>query len=114
MRRVTEPGDRDERISALEARLGRVGIRGELRDFRDHNNRVLNAMRGDLVDLREHVDRGFARVDEQFAQTDRNFLGIRAVLDAQAAGQQQIVALLESLVRQGGDDQAPPDGRPPG
>lgn len=134
---MTGPGDRDERMDALEARVRRVEqdanaarvlaggadrdvadlgrevreFRAEFRGFRDRNNRVLNAMRADLTDLRSHVDEQFARVDErfgrvdeQFAQVDRNFVGIRGVLDAQAAGQQQIIALLEAVARgEGGD-----------
>ena len=35
-------------------------FRGEMRDFRDQNNRVLSAMRADVVDLRTHMDEGFA------------------------------------------------------
>ena len=45
----------------------------EFREFRDQNNRVLNAMREDLTDLRGEMRRGFASVDERFAQVDRNF-----------------------------------------
>jgi chromosome segregation ATPase len=90
-------------------------LRSEFREYRGQNNRVLNAMRADLADLREHVDRGFARVDERFArvddqfdriderfarvdaqfdQVDRNFLTVRGVLDGVAAGQQLIVDIL--------------------
>jgi chromosome segregation ATPase len=60
-------------------------IRAEIRDFRDQNNRVLNAMRSDLADLTERVDGGFAHV--------------RAALDATAAGQSRIVELLDQLIR---------------
>jgi predicted nucleic acid-binding Zn-ribbon protein len=96
---VDEQGDRDERITALEAdvaalrsRLNRAeqdaaaarvlaggadrdvaDLGGEFREFRDQNNRVLSAMRADLVDLRERTDRGFAAVGESFEQVDRNF-----------------------------------------
>jgi hypothetical protein len=69
-------------------------IRRDIREFRDQNTRVLNAMRADLVDLRgdfvglrEHVDRGFAEV--------------RSRLDSTAAGQQQIVTLLDTLIARG-------------
>jgi hypothetical protein len=115
---VTEPGNQDERITALEAdvaglksRLGRaeqdaaaarylaggadrdVGeIRAEVREFRDQNNRVLNAMREDLTDLRSEMRQGFAGVQQQFAgvqqqfaQVDANFLAVRGQLDGVAA-----------------------------
>jgi hypothetical protein len=53
-------------------------MRGEIREFRDQNTRVLNAMRQDLTDLRSRVDTGFTEV--------------RGRLDATAAGLQQITA----------------------
>ena len=56
----------------------------EIRGFRDQNTRVLNAMREDLTDLRSRVDDGFTE--------------IRGRLDAAAAGQQQIVGLLNTLI----------------
>jgi hypothetical protein len=81
-------------------------IRGEIREFREQNTRVLNAMREDLTDLRTHVDAGFAQVDRRFAEVGRGFTEMRGVLDATAAGQQQIVGLLNTLIgRQ--DDQQP-------
>ena len=64
----------------------------EFRAFRDQNNRLFTAMRADLTDLREHVDRGFGEMRGKF--------------DAAAAGQQQIVDILSSMIEQG-------DGRPP-
>ena len=59
-------------------------IRAEIRDFRDQNSRVLNAMRSDLTELGERLDGGFAQV--------------RAALDATAAGQSHIVELLDQLM----------------
>jgi hypothetical protein len=59
-------------------------VRAAAAEFRSQNNRVLNAMREDIIDLREHVDRGF--------------LEIRGRLDATAAGQQTIVDLLGTLI----------------
>jgi len=56
----------------------------EIRGFREQNTRVLNAMREDLTDLRSRVNDGFAEV--------------RGRLDAAAAGQQQIVDLLNTLI----------------
>lgn len=65
-------------------------LRTEIREFRDQNNRVLNALRGDMVELREHVDRGFGEIRER--------------LDMTAAGQQQIVTLLDTLIAGQGED----------
>lgn len=68
-------------------------IRGEIRDFRQATTSSFNAMREDLsdmrggmVDLRRHVDSGFTEM--------------RGKLDAAAAGQQQIVDLLTTLIGQ--------------
>jgi len=70
----------------------------EIREFREHNTRVLNAMREDLTDLRAHVDERFARVDAGFAE-------MRGKFDAAAAGQEQIVGLLTTLITQRGDSE---------
>ena len=116
---MTEPEDRDE----LRRRLRRVEedaaaarylagsadrdtaelrtefreFRTEFREYRTHNNGVLNAMREDLVDLREHVDRGFA-------QADQSFLALRGAVDGVAALLQVIV---ERPAGGKGDDQPP-------
>ena len=81
----------------------------ELREFRTQNTRVLNAMRADLTDLREHVDGGFAQVygrfaevDRQFAQVDRNFLTVHSKLDGVAAGLNVITDLLTRRERDDG------------
>lgn len=73
----------------LEPRVGE--IRGELRDFRQATSASFNAMRQDFVDLRQdftdlcdHVDQGFAEMRGKF--------------DAVAAGQQQIVDLLRTII----------------
>jgi hypothetical protein len=72
-------------------------FRGEMRDFRDQNNRVLSAMRADVVDLRAHMDERFARGDEKLAE-------IRGLLDGQAAWNQKLADMLGVLVRQRHDD----------
>ncbi len=104
-------------------------LSGELRDFRADTAANFaavrastaagfNALREDFVDLRRHVDQGFAKVDHKFAKindefakvdhefakindefskVDRGFTEIRGRLDATAAGQQQIVALLQTI-----------------
>jgi methyl-accepting chemotaxis protein len=87
----------------------------EFREFRDQNNRMLNAMREDLTDLRdetrrgfasvsarfeqvdrnfEQVDRNFEQVNRNFEQVDRNFLTVHSKLDGVAAGLQVITDLL--------------------
>jgi hypothetical protein len=117
---VTEPGDRDERITALEAdvaalqsQLGRAHhaaaaarvlargadtdvreLGGEFRAFRDQNNRLLRAMREDLTDLRSHLDDGFGRIAREFTQVDRNFLAVTSKIDGVAAGLQVVTDLL--------------------
>lgn len=76
-------------------------LSGELRDFRadtaanfnalrTSTTASFNALREDFVDLRNHMDQGFAKVD-------RGFTEIRGKLDATAAGQQQIADLLKSF-----------------
>jgi hypothetical protein len=59
-------------------------IRGEIRDFRQATTTSFNALREDMTDLRGHVDTGFTEM--------------RGKLDATAAGQQQIVDLLTTLI----------------
>lgn len=136
---MTEPADLESRVTALEnevhdlservrhsehgAAAARVlaggadrdvaEIRTEIRDFKEQNTRVLNAMREDLsdlrrdmTDLRQHVDNGFRQVGNQFQQVDRGFAEMRVRLDATAAGQEQIVGLLNTLIDQQGGAQA--------
>jgi hypothetical protein len=61
-------------------------IRAEIRDFRQATTASFNAMREDLTDLRGNVGNGFTEM--------------RGKLDATAAGQQQIVDLLNTLIDQ--------------
>ncbi|MFC0112194.1 permease [Kibdelosporangium aridum] len=68
-------------------------IRGEIRDFRQATTSSFNAMREDLADFRRHVNDGFTEM--------------RGKLDATAAGQQQIVNLLNTIIGQGEQ----PDGQ---
>jgi predicted nucleic acid-binding Zn-ribbon protein len=74
----------DFRSEMLDFKSEMYDFRSEMYDFRTQNNRVLNAMREDMTDLRTHVDRGFAEV--------------RGRLDGAAAGQQQIVRMLDTLI----------------
>jgi chromosome segregation ATPase len=73
-------------------------IRGEIREFREQNTRVLNAMREDLGDLREDFVDLRQRVETGFVRVDNGFTEMRGKLDGAAAGQQQIVTLLNTLI----------------
>jgi hypothetical protein len=88
--RVSEQDAAAARVLAGGADRDVTEFRTEIREFRDQNTRVLNAMREDLGDLRGKVDTGFTE--------------IRGKLDAAAAGQQQIVGLLTRML---GDGDAP-------
>jgi hypothetical protein len=107
--------DRRVRASEHDAAAARVlagaadrdvpEIRGELRDFRQATMMSFNAMREDVIDLRTEmndrfaqVDERFRSVDERFDQVDNGFLEMRGKLDAAAAGQQQIVDILQRLI----------------
>jgi DNA anti-recombination protein RmuC len=130
---VSQPPDLEARVTALETQVRELAERvrhseqdaaaarvlaggadrdvaemhGEIRQFREQNTRVLNAMRQDLTDLRSRVDDGFARVDEQFAgvgeqfaRVDDGFAEMRGRLDGTAAGLQQITGMLTTLIDQ--------------
>ncbi|RZS43250.1 hypothetical protein EV193_102229 [Herbihabitans rhizosphaerae] len=66
-------------------------IRTEIRDFRKATTASFNAMREDMTDFRRDVEVRFGQVDQGFAE-------MRGKLDATAAGQQQIVTLLDTLI----------------
>ena len=121
---MAEPSDLESRVAALErqvrdlvadlqhsrqdAAAARVlaggadrdvaEIRTEIRDFREQNTRVLNALREDLTDFR-------TQVNDKFALVDTNFTQIRGALDQLAGGQQQITALLGRLIDRGDGDE---------
>jgi hypothetical protein len=63
---------------------GDLESRGEIRDFRGATTASFNALRQDFVDLRTHVDNGFTEMRGKF--------------DVMAAGQDQIVELLQTIV----------------
>ena len=97
-------------------------LSGELRDFRSDtaaNFKALrasttasfNAIREDFVDVRNQMGQGFAKVDQEFAKinqefakVDRGFTEIRGKFDATAAGQQQIVDLLQTFIKNPGSE----------
>jgi hypothetical protein len=136
---MTAPGDHERLsvleadVSALQARVGRVeddasaardlasgagrdsgDLRTEVREFRHQNNRLLNAMRDDLTDLRSHTDgefaevraemrAGFAEMRAGFAEMRAGFAEMRGRLDAAAAGHEQLARMLTVLIdREGG------------
>ena len=80
----------------MAAELGAVRqeMAAEFTTMRRATAASFNAMRQDFVDLRTHVDEGFEKVD-------RGFTEMRGRLDATAAGQQQIVDLLQTIIRDG-------------
>jgi hypothetical protein len=109
---MAEPDDLEARVAALETQVRELServrgseqdaaaarvlaggadrdvseIRSEIRDFRQATTSSFNAMREDLTDLRHQMNNGFT--------------GMRGKLDATAAGQQQIVNLLNTLITQ--------------
>lgn len=83
--RATEQDAAAARILAGAADRDVGEIRGELRDFRQATVAGFNAMREDFVSLRE--DFGGLRAE------------MRDKFDVTAAGQRQIVTLLETLIR---------------
>jgi hypothetical protein len=116
---MTQPDDLESRVTALETEVRKLSarvvrseqdaaaarvlagaadrdvteIRAEIRDFRQATTASFNAMREDLTDLRQEMN-------DRFAQVDNGFIEIRGKLDVAAAGQQQIVTLLNSLIDQ--------------
>ncbi|MEV5300252.1 permease [Amycolatopsis methanolica] len=117
---MAQPEDLEARLSALETKVSELAerlsrseqdaaaarvlaggadrdvneFRDEIRGFRQATTSSFNAMREDLTELREQVGTGFAEM--------------RGKLDATAAGQQQIVGLLDQLIaQQGGQSDTP-------
>lgn len=124
---MTQSGDLEARVAALESRIEEVASDAaaarhlaaardrDLADLGvkvDANRSAINALgvqtaeRFDRVDRRldqvdrrfEQVDRNFEQIDRNFEQVDRNFAEIRGRLDQTAAGQQQIADMLTTLI----------------
>ena len=79
------------RVLAGAADRDVIEFRGEIREFRRATTGSFNALRQDFVDLRQdfvdlrnHVDNGFTEMRGKF--------------DVMAAGQQQIVGLLQTII----------------
>jgi hypothetical protein len=112
-----ESGDLESRVSALEEQVrdltGRVHaseqdaaaarvlagaadrdvseFRGEVREFRRATTTGFNALRQDFVDLRQDF------VDLR-THVDNGFIEMRGKFDVMAAGQQQIVDLIQTVI----------------
>jgi hypothetical protein len=91
------------RATAQDAAAARVLAGGADRDVTDlaikvdANRKAINAL-GEQTAAR--FDQLEQKVDNGFAQVDRNFAEVRGRLDVTAAGQQQIVDLLTRLIGQ--------------
>lgn len=81
-------------------------FRDELRDFRRATTGSFNALRSDFVDLRSD----FAELRSEFGtlreHVDQGFIEMRGKFDAAAAGQRQIVELLETIIRDEGHNRS--------
>ncbi|MCV7098945.1 hypothetical protein [Mycobacterium palustre] len=119
-----EPEDLESRVSALEHQVldlaGRVRaseqdaaaarvlagaadrdvseFRSDLRKFRQATAASFNALRDDFVDLRSDFGTLRAEFGTLQEHVDRGFTEMRGRFDAAAAGQQQIVDLLQTIV----------------
>jgi predicted nucleic acid-binding Zn-ribbon protein len=133
---MAQPSDLETRVAALETQVtaltervrhseqdaaaARVlaggadrdvsGMRGEIREFRDQNNRVLsvmrdhlNAMREDFNAMRDDVGDLRSRMDSLEQTVDTGFIEMRGKFDATAAGLDQITGLLTTLIEQRGE-----------
>jgi len=89
--RASEQDAAATRVLAGAADRHVTEFRGELRDFRQATTTSFNA-------LRTEINERFAHVDERFDQVDNGFIEMRGKLDATAAGQQQIVDILQRLI----------------
>lgn len=122
-----EPGNLDEHVTALESQVGELRgrvraseqdaaaarvlagaaerdvteFRDDLRDFRRATVGSFNALREDFNNLRTDVNDLRIDMKNGFTQGHNGFIEMRGRLDAAAAGQQQIVGLIQTLI----DDQ---------
>jgi archaellum component FlaC len=103
--RASEQDAAAARVLAGAADRDVTEFHAELRDFRRATAASFNALRTEMIERFGHVDERFAHIEESFAsveerfdQVDNGFIGMRGRLDAAAAGQQQIVDLLERLI----------------
>ena len=97
---VTQQDAAAARVLAGAADRDVSEIRGELRDFRNATTANFNAMRQDFVDLRQDFADLREHVDRKFEQVDQGFMEMRGRFDAAAAGQQRIVDMLTTILRE--------------
>ena len=97
---VTQQDAAAARVLAGAADRDVSEIRGELRDFRNATTANFNAMRQDFVDLRQDFADLREHVDRKFEQVVQGFMEMRGRFDAAAAGQQQIVDMLTTILRE--------------
>lgn len=97
---VTQQDAAAARVLAGAADRDVSEIRGELRDFRNATTASFNALRQDFVDLRQDFTDLSEHVDRKFEQVDQGFMDMRGRFDAAAAGQQQIVDMLTTIMRE--------------
>jgi len=97
---VTQQDAAAARVLAGAADRDVSEIRGELRDFRNATTASFNAMRQDFVDLRQDFADLREHVDRKFEQVDQGFTEMLGRFDAAAAGQQQIVDMLTTIMRE--------------
>jgi chromosome segregation ATPase len=102
--RASEQDAAAARVLAGAADRDVTEFRGQLRDFRQATVASFNALREDMRDLRADMNDRFARVDERFTRVDNGFIEIRGKLDAAAAGQRQIVELIQALIADQGEN----------
>ena len=77
-------------------------FKSEFGDFRRATTASFNALREDFTDLRGEVNDLRADMNSRFERVDNGFIEMRGRLDAAAAGQQQIVELIQGMI--GGGD----------
>lgn len=96
--RATEQDAAAARVLAGGADRDVSEIRTEIREFRQATVASFNAMREDFVDLRQD----FVDLRQDFVvlrdHVDRGFAEMRGRFDAAAAGQQQIVNLIQTVI----------------
>ena len=100
--RASEQDAAAARVLAGGADRDVAQLQEEIRDFRQATTSSFNAMREDLTDLREDLTDLREDVTDLRTKVDNGFIEMRGKLDATAAGQQQIVGLLNTLITQQG------------
>ena len=96
--RATESDAAAARVLAGGADRDVSEIRTEIRDFRQATTASFNALREDLVDFRQDFGDLREHADGRFVEIGRGFADVCARLDGAAAGQQQIVDLIQTLI----------------